>query len=264
MGQVHRIRESQSYQERQKRQALEKLAIDGDFRGLTDEERATYLIGLTESLGLDPSWRPIRFVETDSGALELYILSTACYALGARHGLSIIESVHTEDENAYHCDAVISSADGRIVKRSGSVSKKGRTGQRLADARMHAETKAHRRAILAWLGIGCLDETEATDMGGARYTTTDDGALTADELAEALESGREPRVTSDQIRMYRALARDMEWSEAMLAALLERNGYTQIGECGRHLEFDAIKAALVDPALRDEIREGIDAQSAAH
>lgn len=257
MAAIRSIRESSGYRTRMQRQALEKLCIGGDFRGLTDEERATYLIGLTESLGLDPAWRPIRFVETDEKTLELYIMATACYALAAVHGLSVTESTITEDGDSYHGSAVVTGPDGRTAKRSGSVTKRGKSGQKLCDARMHAETKAQRRAILAWLGLGALDEGEAVDMGGTRYRTNDDGAIVADELADALENGREPRITSDQIRMYHAIARDMEWTEPMLELLLDRAGYRQPGEIGRHAEFDAIKSALADPVVRDAIRDEI-------
>lgn len=263
MGAVRSIRESAGYRSRMRRQALEKLTIDGDFRSLTDEQRATYLIGLAESLGLDPAWRPLRFVESDQGTLELYILATACYSLAAVHTLSITESSITEDAEAFHGTAVVVGPDGRMVKRSGSVTKRGKTSQKLCDARMHAETKSQRRAILAWLGIGALDEQEAVDMGGARYVADEDGRLTGDELADAIEEGREPRVTDKQMRFYHGVAGDMEWTETMLVRLLSRHGVEQIGQVGRSADFDAIMRDLTNLALRDEIRDELGGEEAA-
>lgn len=59
----------------------------------------------------------------------------------------------------------VSSPSGRFTESIGAVNIQGLRGEALANAFMKAETKAKRRAVLAYCGLGMMDESEEPEDG---------------------------------------------------------------------------------------------------
>ncbi|HEX8267449.1 MAG TPA: hypothetical protein VF596_18765 [Pyrinomonadaceae bacterium] len=137
----------------------ESLALRGDISGLSPNDKAMYYRSLCERLGLDPLTQPFTPLKL-SGKEILYA------SRGATDQLARINHVNrriVKEENLNGCYVVTVEASlpsGRTEQSKGAVSIENLKGEAFCNAVMKAETKAKRRATLAILGLGMLDETE--------------------------------------------------------------------------------------------------------
>lgn len=148
---------------------IEEIVITGDLSELTAEQRVQYYKMYCESIGVDWTRMPLGYIQVDdnfSGRKTiLYALRNCADQLRDRCGISITELKREEREGyiAYKAYASVSST-GRSDVAIGAVATAGKTGQALANADMHADTKARRRVTLDICGVGLLDETEVADL----------------------------------------------------------------------------------------------------
>ena len=142
---------------------LERVLIQGDLSGLSEEERMSFYGNVCRSLGLNPLTQPFAFLKL-SGKLVLYAKKDCTDQLRKLHGVSIT-SVDTE------------SRDGLFIATAKAVDRHGREdcdmgfaalgslkGENLGNAMLKAVTKAKRRTTLSICGLGMLDETEVEDI----------------------------------------------------------------------------------------------------
>ena len=146
----------------------ESLIAQGDLAALTPAQKVQYYVGLCNSLGLNPFSQPFMYI-TLNGKLTLYARATACEQFRKMYNLNctILERKATPDFMTVHVR--VQSPTGRAEEAIGVVSISGLKGDAMANALMKAETKAKRRATLAFCGLGFMDESEIETVKGAKH-----------------------------------------------------------------------------------------------
>lgn len=146
------------------RKTLLALITNGDCSKLSDEQKIAYYVSRCEIAGLDPRSNPLQYINL-GGKLVLYALKAATDQLASNRKISV-EVRNQETSNGVRTVTVrASTADGRYVDEIGCIpigEKLG--GDNLANALMKAVTKAKRRAIISFCGLGLLDETEIESL----------------------------------------------------------------------------------------------------
>ncbi|WP_131821584.1 hypothetical protein [Desulfofundulus australicus] len=139
-----------------------KKVVRGELDSMTPEETVAYYQAVCESLGLNPLTRPFDFIRPKGGSrVILYARRDCADQLAAKHKLSRqIISREKIGDTVYAVTARITGPDGRVVEATGAVNIAGLKGEDLANRIMIAETKAYRRGVLAYAGLGWADETE--------------------------------------------------------------------------------------------------------
>ncbi len=150
---------------------LEKVVIQGDLSSLSPGERMEYYGKVCESMGLNPLTKPFDYIKLN-GKLTLYAKKDATEQLAKIHGVSITLSEGRNIEGVYLVQARASTSE-RSVDATGAVSIENLKGETRANALMKAETKACRRAVLRFVGLGWLDETEVETVPSAATVTVD-------------------------------------------------------------------------------------------
>jgi hypothetical protein len=150
---------------------------------MTEEERRRFILSLCASLRIVPigTELPIDIiqVENDFGAPveKLYFRKGAADQLAVNHNVSF-STVQRPSEAIVHGVHVIVASEraslptGRGLDEEGVVptpiQQRGMSDEQyvlsVANAMMHAKTKARRRAVLALLGLGFVDESELHSM----------------------------------------------------------------------------------------------------
>ena len=156
---------------------LEKVLIKGDLAALTPPQRVQYYTQVCESLGLNPLTKPFDYIVLN-GKLTLYAKKDAAEQLRKLHNVSITDLQITGDGNTFEALARAALPNGRTDADMGIVPIKGLTGDKLANAKLKAVTKAKRRVTLSICGLGFLDETEIEPIHDARpVVVTPEGAI---------------------------------------------------------------------------------------
>lgn len=137
----------------------ESLALKGDISALSPQEKTRYYATLCERLGLDPYTQPFTPLRLN-GKEILYASRAATDQLARIHGVTRRVVSRERLEDVYVVTVQASLPNGRTEDAIGAVPLGGLKGEALANALMKAETKAKRRATLAILGLGMLDESE--------------------------------------------------------------------------------------------------------
>jgi hypothetical protein len=170
-------------------EALERMVKgEGDLAALTPSQRAALYKGVCERLGLDPMTYPLQYlwVRAPGGGerLILYLNKDGAAQLRKLHKVStrLVDHRYIPEAGAYVAVVEASTPDGRVEVETGAVSIRGAGPNDVANALMHAITKAKRRATIAIVGVGFLDETEALSIPDARPARVDV------ETGEVLES----------------------------------------------------------------------------
>ena len=157
---------------------LEKVVIDGDLSKLSPAERMSYYNRVCDSLGLNPLTKPFQYLRL-SGKLVLYAAKDCTEQLSRIHKISISLREGKVINDVFVVQATakgtydVSAADWRSVDATGIVAINGLKGEALANAMMKAETKASRRAVLRFWGLGWLDETEVETIPGSVVENVD-------------------------------------------------------------------------------------------
>jgi hypothetical protein len=153
---------------------VEKVITGGDLGQLTPEQRVRYYIETCESLKLNWKTKPFDVVALrGSGPKILYPNKGCAEQLAGIHNVSVdLLEAHTEQgvriQKAKAC-----LANGRCVTKTGAVTVDGLRGDSYANAVMKCETKAHRRAVLALVGLNMPDESELETIPGSQRFTMD-------------------------------------------------------------------------------------------
>ena len=150
---------------------LNQVVVRGDLSRLTEADRFVYYTKVCESLSLNPLTKPFEYI-TLQNRLTLYATRSCTDQIGARDGIDVAVT-HREEWKDLFVVSARASKDGRSVEVEAAVPlTNGKTGQPLkgedlANARMKADTKARRRAVLSFCGLGMLDETEFASIPAA-------------------------------------------------------------------------------------------------
>lgn len=142
------------------------IVTQGNLATLTEAQRTDYYLALCDALGLDPRFRPVDFIESQ-GRVVAYLNRGATDALARREGIqrdivSRPQVVSIDTVKVVECVASATDRNGRSETRTGTLILKDH-----ATVFMKCETKAIRRATIASLGIGMLDESELSGIRGA-------------------------------------------------------------------------------------------------
>jgi len=169
---------------------LEQVIIEGDLAKLSPADRVSYYKKVCASVGLNPFSKPFDYIRLN-GKLILYARRDAADQLRALHGVSIKVISKTLDDGLYTVHVAAVDKKGRTDEDIGAVMLAGLRGEAKANAMAKAMTKAKRRVTLSICGLGWLDETEVSDIAGAKSPTeTLDELFPADEEDAAKTEGR--------------------------------------------------------------------------
>lgn len=140
----------------------------GNIASLSEEDRTKYILALCDALALDPRFKPIDLISGQGGTVTPYLNRGATDSLARREGIQRTTVVAPKEVEINGVKCVLCVARATDVKT-------GRYEERVATAVnkdpgnsfMKVETKAIRRATIALLGIGLLDESELDGIRGA-------------------------------------------------------------------------------------------------
>ena len=142
---------------------LERVLIQGDLSGLSEQERMSFYRNVCRSLGLNPLTQPFAFLRL-SGKLVFYARKDCTDQLRKLHGVSIISVETSSQDGLFIATAKAVDRHGREDCDTGFASLSGLKGESLGNAMLKAVTKAKRRTTLSICGLGMLDETEVADI----------------------------------------------------------------------------------------------------
>lgn len=138
---------------------LERVLIEGDLGGLSQQERIEYYARVCESTGLNPLTQPFEYLRLQ-GKTILYARRACTDQLRQIHKVSVTIVSREKLDGVYVVTARAETPDGRTDESIGAVPIENVKGEALANALMKAETKAKRRVTLAICGLSMLDESE--------------------------------------------------------------------------------------------------------
>lgn len=154
----------------------ETAILTGDLSKLSSVERSDLYGNICKSLALNPLTRPFEYISFSAGKdrpskLTLYIKKDGTEQLRKINKISTVITNTKTIGDIYIVTAMAKDQYGRVDESTGAVCLKGKygmfEGDMLANAYMKAETKAKRRATLAFCGLGMLDESETDSIPGA-------------------------------------------------------------------------------------------------
>ena len=187
-------------------QLIEKVCIHGNINLLQPGQRIDYYKELCETIKVHPLTRPFDFLQMKDKTGHLIIVPYAnknCTdQLRRNHKVSIKIVGRELVGDVYVVTAQAVDAFGRTEDSMGVVSLSGTTkegkpytlqGDRKANAMMHAETKAKRRATLSLVGLGMLDQSELHSMKDVKAYKIDmeTGELLADDAHQSSQASQE-------------------------------------------------------------------------
>lgn len=153
---------------------VEKVITGGDLGQLTPEQRVRYYIETCDSLKLNWKTKPFDVVSLrGNGPKILYPNKGCAEQLAGIHNVSVdlLEAYTEQGVRIQKAKACL--ANGRCVTKTGAVTVDGLRGDNYANAVMKCETKAHRRAVLALVGLNMPDESELETIPGSQRFTMD-------------------------------------------------------------------------------------------
>lgn len=156
---------------------VEAALVNGDLERLAPEQRLAYYQKRCEAAGLNPITRPFDYLKL-SGKLVLYANKSCTDQLAGIHGLSPRILARETVGDVHVATVEVSSPTGRACQDIGAVVIGGKRGEDLANSFMKAVTKAKRRAILSFCGLGdVIDETELDTCRSVQHCTPDGEVL---------------------------------------------------------------------------------------
>lgn len=203
--------------------AINKLILTGDISKLNDDQQIAYYKGFCERVGLDWATRPLDYLVLQ-GRKVLYLNKGGAEQLNKLNQIShsITDSKTVGD--MYIVTARASNPAGRFEESTGVVSINGLRGDMLANALMKAETKAKRRATLALVGLGILDETEIeTVQGNVVDVITGEVVRSKPPDVSELGSALSEPATTDYVAELRLLCGSLHIPDKFLNVYLKKN-----------------------------------------
>lgn len=153
-------------------EVITSLVINGDLKGLNNEQRIAYYNYRCQQAGLDPAAKPFDLL-TLNGKQILYANASCTQQLCQTRKLSVQITGREKVDDIYVVSARVTDEVQRISENTGAVNIGGLKGDALANAFMKATTKAIRRTVLAHCGLGMMDESEAETIPGAERAPLD-------------------------------------------------------------------------------------------
>lgn len=187
---------------------INNLVLKGDMAGLSSQQRVQYYTSMCQNLGIDPLTQPFSIIKLQ-GKEILYANKNCTQQLSKVYkiGLEVLRTERIEDVYV----VTVRATDGtRYTDEIGAVTIGTIKGDALANALMKASTKAKRRAVLAFCGLGMLDESELETVRGVQIIK-ESVPLTLEQQKE-LSSDEQP-ITEEQGKA--------------LMTILKNNGYDE-------------------------------------
>jgi len=141
---------------------LSSLVLNGDVSKLNPTQKMQYYGELCKRVGIDPATQPFKLLKLQ-GKEVFYADKGATQQLSQKHNISHEILKRDQVKDVYIVTVRAKLADGRYTDEDGAVTIGADTGDKLANALMKATTKAKRRAVLALLGLGMMDESEVEE-----------------------------------------------------------------------------------------------------
>lgn len=149
---------------------INTIVLSGDLSKLTGNELTAYYVYRCRQLGLDPATKPFD-VLTLQGKKILYANKSCAANLRALYKISTMVLEEREWKDLLIIRVRAWYPDGRQHEDEGFASIGNLKGDMLGNARLKAQTKATRRAILHLCGLGELDESEVDSIPGAKKSS---------------------------------------------------------------------------------------------
>ena len=166
---------------------ISKLVLNGDMKGLSDQQKVDYYAYRCQQAGLDPAAKPFDIL-TLNNKMILYANAACTQQLTSINRLSHAITGREMLDDIYTVFCRVTGLDGRSTENMGAVSVAGLKGEAKANAMLKATTKAIRRAVLAHCGLGMMDEeTEVETIPGAQRQEVQAISTTAPWSTEELE-----------------------------------------------------------------------------
>lgn len=194
---------------------IQELILKGDISNLTPTQRVQYYHSMCQNLGIDPLTQPFSIIKLQ-GKETLYANKNCTQQLAKVYkiGLEITRTERIEDVYV----VTVRATDGqRFTDEIGAVTIGTIKGDGLANALMKASTKAKRRAVLAFCGLGMLDETELETVRGVQIVT-EPIIKTPEEIKEL--SSDEQLLTEEQGKALMILLKERGWGKDDLVAMV--------------------------------------------
>jgi len=264
--------------------AVMDLMLRGNLKGLSDEQIMQVYIARCDSMGIDARTKPFDLLDL-GGGLQLYPNARLADQLIDKHGLSVEVLSEETIEDLYRVRVKVS--DGvRVVHASAALPVKGCSGEKLGNAWMKCETKAVRRGVLRFCGLGAQPTAQQEEerrkhglrvvhaMGAERglqheqiraiaqehYAIESMTELDADDLADL----------SDAIEAQLAIARtvddepvDYETGEILDAEVVESEMHPMVQEAIDNREANWIAAMEGAATMAELSRIGTEIASAS-
>ena len=170
---------------------IQNLVLKGDIANLTPTQRVKYYTSMCQNLGIDPLTQPFSIIKLQ-GKETLYANKNCTQQLSKVYGIGL-EVLRTERIEDVYVVTVRATNGSRFTDEIGAVTIGTLKGDGLANALMKASTKAKRRAVLAFCGLGMLDETELETVKGVT-------PLPLDIKLEPQELPDEQIITEEQLK----------------------------------------------------------------
>lgn len=146
---------------------LSSLILRGDISGLDTKQRVLYVTNLCQRIGLDPLTQPFKILKLQ-GKEVLYADKGCAQQLCKIYEISTEITKKERIEDIYVVTVRATGKNGRFTDEDGAVTIGQNKGDTLANAMMKCITKAKRRAVLAYCGLGMLDDTEIETIPNAK------------------------------------------------------------------------------------------------
>lgn len=221
---------------------ISSLVINGDLKGLTNEQRVAYYNYRCQQAGLDPAAKPFDLL-TLNGKQILYANASATQQLCGTRGLSVQITGREKIDEVYVVSVRVTDQSNRTTENTGVVSIGGLKGDSLANAFMKATTKAIRRTVLAHCGLGMLDETETETISGAVREPIDIKAPVVPAIGFKDDDLDQPYnlFIPGQEEPYSRHATLEEWSEHYERIIVNIKGSKKLSDDEKILKTDLFK-----------------------
>lgn len=168
------------------------LITKGDLNGLSNEQVMQVYIARCDALGVDARTQPFDII-TFQGKKVLYPNARLADQLISQYGLSVEKTKEETTPEGIRVVEVRVTNGVRTVVASAALSIKGVQGQDLANAWMKCETKATRRGVLRFCGLGAMPEQPEVDPTAFIRERIDieTGEILRDDDADADEQYRQ-------------------------------------------------------------------------
>lgn len=227
---------------------ISSLVLKGDMSGLAPQQKVQYVMNMCDRLGLDPLTQPFKIIKLQ-GKEVLYADKGCAQQLCKIYQISTEVTKREKVEDIYIVTVRASGRDGRFTDEDGAVTIGSSKGDVLANAMMKAVTKAKRRAVLAFCGLGLLDETEVDTIKGAVKADID---VSADfkvhpYLKDTIQHvAPEPKMPPDLAEVMELAKKNFDGSKASFMSWLSMNFGTTFPEKLTPEQIEKVKTYLTD------------------